>query len=238
MERHLNLVSVASQVEEKRIFPRFPFSSLTFKASCNNEITFSIADISYSGMQINLKNGKHILKENNIIDGLIHWHGREVKVSAQVVWVEGDRIGLSFDEEEQKNVKEFLSISNIVKGLRPLHLHSLGIEKPQNLKYWLKAASALEVFVWTYPNGEFEKFQFVFVSKFVEWVDGKGIKTGSIGEKENRETPLYTENELTVSMDNDPDEVKLKFALDCLEHIGDDKLPSDTRGFIRRKLSN
>ncbi len=238
MDRHLNLVSTSANKEEKRVFPRFPFSSLTFKASCNDEITFSVADISYSGMQINLKNGKHALKEDNTIDGLIHWHGREVAISATVVWVDGEKIGLTFSESDQSAVKEFLSIEHIVKGLRPLHLHSLGIEKPQSLKYWLKAASALEVFIWTYPDGEYEKIQFSFIQNFVEWVDGKGVKTGKINEKSNRETPLYTEDELTLSIDNIADPDKLEFAIECLDHIPEDKLPLETKEFIKRKLGN
>lgn len=237
MDRHLNLVQDQASVEEKRVFPRFPFSALTFKASCNNEITFSITDISYSGMQIHLKSGKHVLKENNAIDGLIHWHGREVQVSATVVWVDGSKIGLSFSEKEQDAIKKFLSIENIVQGLRPLHLHSLGIEKPQSLKFWLKAASALEIFIWTYPDGEYEKVQISFINNFIEWIDGKGLKTGTVQYKENRETPLYAENELTLSIDPNVDQEKVNFALECVHLVPEEKLPEETKAFIKRKLS-
>lgn len=235
MNRHLNLVKENTKVEEKRIFPRFPFSSLTFKANCS-DMVFQVTDISLTGMQITLANGSHILKEDNQIDGVLHWLGREGKVKAKVVWVSGNRIGLTFLNQE--DIKAFLSLEEIVKGLRPIHLHSLDIEKPNNLKSWLKAASVLELFVWTYPDGEYEKFQLLCVRNFVEWVDGKGVKTGFIVEKDGRETPLYSEDELTFEIDDGPDLEKVDLANRIIELIDDEKLPAETRKFIARKLSN
>ncbi len=235
MERHLNLVQNQLGKEEKRVFPRFPFTSLTFKASCSDELTFQVNNISGSGMQIMLKDGKHILQENGSIDGRLHWHGREAMVNGNIVWVSGNKIGLSFSDS--KPVEDFLKIENIIAALRPLHLHSLGIEKPANLRFWLKAASALEIFVWTHNDGEYDKIQLLFIDQFVEWQDGKGVQTGTLTHQNDLETPLYSEDELTFQIDGQVDQAKLKVANEIIQSISDDKLPKETREFISLKFS-
>ena len=75
MERHLNLIKTDFEQTEKRIFPRFPFSYLTFKSSNDgaNKHVFEIKDISYTGMQLCLKDGGHDFTPGNTIGGTVHW---------------------------------------------------------------------------------------------------------------------------------------------------------------------
>lgn len=235
MDRHLSLVEKPTEKEEKRLFPRFPFTSLTFKATCS-DLTFQVRNISFTGMQVSLKSGRHILKENSEVEGEIHCHGRAVRLKAKVLWTSGDSIGLVF--QDPNIIRKFLDLKNIIKELRPLHLHSLGIEKPSNLKYWLKSASTLEIFVWTHSDGELEKFQILFMDQFIEWIDGEGLRTGKILDFTNLETPLFEQNEFTFLIDAKPEEKRLSLASDVASQIGLEQIPEETLKFMRRKLEN
>ena len=233
MERHLNLVKSGKTQEEKRTFPRFPFPSMTFKDQSSN-IVFQVDGISPSGMGLQLKDGEHGKGPGDSIQGFIHWQGNELAVSAQVVWARGPRLGVSF--QDQQSVANFLCCENIVQGLKALHLPPFDQQVPPQLKYWLKAASVLELLVWAHGNGEYQKIQILFADNFVEWRDGQGLQTGKLLGHEERDTPLFGQGEATIEMDQNIDPDKVLPLCRIIKEFPEDKIQSADKEFILMKL--
>jgi hypothetical protein len=240
MERHLNLIKTDFEQTEKRIFPRFPFSYLTFKSNCQSSErnVFEIKDISYTGMQLCLKDGGHGFTPGSSIGGTVHWQKASLDTTGTVKWVSGSRIGVEFSSENgfDKEVKNFLSIENMVDSLRPIHDFNLELEIPANLKYWLRADGPFEIFVWRHNDGELSRFQVLMMENFVEWEDGIGVKTGRIVSKRDLDTPLITEDELVFSVDEGVNGDLIEMALDVLNNIGPEFLPTEANDFLRMKL--
>ncbi|PIK15550.1 PilZ domain-containing protein [Halobacteriovorax sp. JY17] len=240
MDRHLNLIKTDFEQTEKRIFPRFPFNYLTFKNSGNEQFVFEIKDISFTGMQLSLKDGGHSFTSDSDISGILHWQKASLEATGKVKWVSGKRIGVEFhvDDSFDSRVREFLSIDNMIDSLRPIHEFSAGVEMPANLKYWLRADGPFEVFVWRHNDGELARFQFLMMERFVEWEDGVGVKTGRILSKRDLDTPLFTEDELVFSVDEGVNSDAINFAQDILDNIGPEFLPEEARDFLKMKLNS
>lgn len=240
MDRHLNLIKTDFEQTEKRIFPRFPFNYLTFKNSGNEQYVFEIKDISFTGMQLSLKDGGHSFTSDSEISGILHWQKASLEATGKVKWVSGKRIGVEFnvDDEFDSKVRDFLSIDNMIESLRPIHEFSAGVEMPANLKYWLRADGPFEVFVWRHNDGELSRFQFLMMERFVEWEDGVGVKTGRIISKRDLDTPLITEDELVFSLDEGVNADVIDFAQDILSNIGPEFIPAEARDFLKMKLNS
>lgn len=237
MERHLNLIKNEELALEKRVFPRFPFSYLTFKSN-QEDCTFQVVDISFTGMQICLKDGGHRYTPGQKCLGQVHWKGRHLSVESLVKWVSGSRLGLAFEmsKEFDKEVRNFLSVDQFVQSMRPLHRLSMDMELPANLKYWLQADGPLEIFVWRHQDGESARFQMILLDQFVEWEDGVGLKTGKVLTKRDMDTPLFSEDEFLFQLDNEIDQAKLDFAQDVISRLGAQQLPVEALEFLQVKL--
>lgn len=240
MDRHLNLIKTDFEETEKRIFPRFPFNYLTFKSSGNDPLVFEIKDISFTGMQLSLKDGGHSFTSGSDISGTLHWHKASLEATGRVKWVSGKRVGVEFvvDDNFEKKIQQFLSIENMMDSLRPIHEFSAGVEVPANLKYWLRADGPFEVFVWRHNDGELSRFQFLMMERFVEWQDGIGVKTGRIISKRDLDTPLITEDELVFSVDESVNNEAIEFAQDILSNIGPEFIPQEANDFLKLKLNS
>jgi len=238
MENHLSLIKTGYQEIEKRVFPRFPFNYLTFKAQNGQERVFAVKDISFTGMQLSLKDGGHPYKVGQSIVGELHWRGSVLSLDAEVKWVHGQRLGLKFQDGEEfvGEIKDFLSIENIVKGMRALHNSAMDLDLPSDLRYWLQADGPVEVFVWCHNDGEISRFQLVMMESFVEYQDGKGLKSGRVLTKRDLDTPLVQEDEFVFEMDETIDEERLSFAKSIIKEIPGEYLPSDVFDFLRLKL--
>lgn len=237
MEGHLNLIKTEYKETEKRVFPRFPFTYLTFKANKGEGQVFEVLNISFTGMQISLKNGGCEFKPEEKIVGELHWRGASIEIEGDIKWVKGQRLGVAFAEElTKKAVPDFLSIENIVAGMRPVHDSGLDIEMPNNLKYWLRADGPVEVFVWEHNDHEISRFQIILMDHFVEWEDGKGLRTGDVINKRNVETPLNAEDEYVFEIDETCDEEKIKFAGRIIENVPENFLPVTVTDFLSRKI--
>src|SRR5690606_15700104 len=125
---------------------------------------------------------------------------------------------------------------NLVTCLRPVHALNHGPELPTGLKYWLQADGPVEIFVWRYNDGEISRFQFILLDAFVEWEDGKGIKTGKVLTKRDLDTPLICEDEFLVQMDPGVSSTHLDFARRIVAPISQELLPNDAREFLLLKL--
>lgn len=235
---HLSLVKSSSEVLEKRTFPRFPFSFLIFKASHNEEKrVFAVRDINYGGMQLALKNGGHEYKVGDILKGELNWKKVSTTVEGKVVWVKGERLGVSFDESKtQKDLKEFLCVDNIVASFRPLHKEELGIDLPSNLMCWLQADDPMEIFVWRHTDGEISGFHIILMDTFIEYVDGKGLRSGVIPASRDVETPLSSEEEFEFLIDEKLDQEKLNFAKEIIKRIPEDFCTDKTKEFLALKV--
>ena len=204
MDNHLILIKNDDYKVEKRILPRFPFSYLTFKGSKRGlDHVFEVVDISFTGMQIALKAGNHTYAIDEEIEGIIHWRKVYLKVKGTVKWLKEEHLGVGFSKTKglKKSVQDFLSVDNIVASMWPVHETEWGLGLPCNLKYWLRADCPVEIFVWQHKDGELSRFQMVMIDSFVEWEDGKGVRTGAILGHRNLETPLSWEDEFTLKMD-------------------------------------
>lgn len=239
MEGQLNLIKTGYQDVEKRIFPRFPFCFLTFKGESSSAQAFEVVDISYTGMQLGLKDGGHTYKEGQELKGEIHWKGSKLNIVGKVKWVSGKRLGVKFspDEKQESKIKTFLSIDNIVKSMRPVHGHDIDMDVPSNLKYWVRADGPFEIFVWRHNDGEVSRFQIIMMENYVEWYDGKGLKTGRVISKRDLDTPLICEDEVMFQVDEVVDQQKIEMACDIVTALGDSHLPEGARSFLSLKLS-
>ncbi len=236
MERHFDLIKSDYKTVEKRILPRFPFSYLIFKA---NGKVFEIKDISFTGMQLCLKDGGHDYSADTKISGDICWRGNILAINGLVKWAKGKRLGLRFDKIEslKSEIENFLSVENIIAGLRPLHEENIGLELPPNLKYWLRADAPFEVFVWQHSDGEFSKFQIIMMNRFVEWQDGVGIKTGQILKFRDHDTPLMAEDEIMFEIDESISIEYVDLVLKIIENVPLEYWDVDAIDFLKTKLS-
>ena len=123
-----------------------------------------------------------------------------------------------------KKFIEFLSIDNIVQGMRPLHKGEL-VDIPSNLQYWLRADGPVEFFIWQHNDHELSRFQIILFENFVEWEDGVGIKTGKLYTKKDVDTPLSSEDEFTFQIDEMVDSFKIDFALQVSSKIPESYIP-------------
>lgn len=238
MENHLSLIKTGYQDIEKRVFPRFPFNYLTFKAQNGLERVFAVKDISYTGMQLSLKDGGHPYKSGQDLQGVLHWRGASLELSAEVKWVHGQRLGVEFNAGKhfESQIKNFLSFDNIIKGMRALHHSTLDLDLPSDLSYWLQADGPVEIFVWCHKDGEISRFQMIMMESFVEYQDGKGLKSGRVLTKRDLDTPLVQEDEFVFEMDERISEERLAFAKEITKRIPDHFLPERVLEFLRLKL--
>lgn len=238
MDRSFSLIKTGYQDVEKRVFPRFPFTYLTFKGTESDAKVFEVKDISFTGMQLCLKDGGHGYQEGNDLSGSLHWRNACLDINGIVQWVSGQRIGIRFSEDKKlnENLQEFLSIDNILSRMRPVEQGVLGLELPANLKCWLQADGPVEVFVWQHSDGEISKFQILMMESFIEYQDGKGLKTGRVMTKRDMDTPLMTEDEFVFEMDEGLDMNKLQFAKDIVEALPNEYLSNSVEEFLRLKL--
>ncbi len=238
MENHLSLINTGYKDIEKRVFPRFPFSYLTFKAQNGMERVFAVKDISYTGMQLSLKDGGHPYKSGQEVDGVLHWRGASLELSAEVKWVHGPRLGVEFNAGKhfENQIKEFLSFDNIIRGMRALHKTQMELDLPSDLSYWLQADGPVEVFVWCHKDGEISRFQMIMMESFVEYQDGKGLKSGRVLTKRDLDTPLVQEDEFVFEMDERICDERLAFAREITKRIPSDYLPVQVTDFLRLKL--
>jgi hypothetical protein len=239
MPRNFSLIK--SQTEpEKRVLPRFPFCFLTLKLDDKKmQHAMEVKDISYSGMQVQLKDGNHGLKTGQKVRGTLYWHQQKMSVQAEIKWTTPKRLGLAFEEQSelQDEVREFLSLQNIIPALRPIHSEDIGIELPVSLRYWLRADGPVEVFIWSHNDREHSKFQFIMFENFVEWEDGEGLQTGRVLTKRDVDTPLLSEDEFVFQIDTELDEDRLDKAVALIESLSEKHLPEDVISFLSRKLN-
>ncbi len=238
MENHLSLIKTGHQDIEKRILPRFPFNYLIFKSSDHDTRVFAVKDISFSGMQLSLKDGGHKYKIGEKLSGELHWKGANLTLEAQVKWVHGQRLGVKFSNEGQfdSNIKNFLSISNIIKSMRPLHQSTMDLELPMGLRYWLQADGPVEIFVWCHGQSDISRFQLIMMDSFVEYQDGKGLKSGHVVTMRDLDTPLVKEDEFVFEMDERLNDDRLKFAREIVTHLPSEFLPEQALNFLKLKL--
>jgi len=237
MNAPLNLIKNDLETE-KRVLPRFPLVMMTFKADQVDEHVFEVRDISFSGMQIGLKNGNHRMSKGDKVSGTLIWNGRKLKLLGYVKWLIGSRLGVLFDTTNGlgSEINAFLSVNHLAEAMRPLHLGSFDIELPVNLKYWLKSDGPAEIFVWQHRDGELSRFQFMIMDKLIEWHDGSGIKTGKIMQLRDLETPLQFQGEFDFNIDQSPDKQMLLMAKEIVALIPDSTLPQGAAEFLTLKL--
>ncbi|MAX66138.1 MAG: PilZ domain-containing protein [Bacteriovoracaceae bacterium] len=238
MSPHLSLVQSDFKKLEKRTLPRFPFCFLIFKCSQNENHVFEVKDISFSGMQLALKSGEHNIKQNESITGNIHWQGKELEVRGHVKWSTPSRLGVEFSSQKEMrdSVARFLAIEEIAKIMKPVHELDYGVDIPTRLKYWLRADGPVELFIWQHNDNEFSQFQILMMEHFVEWEDGKGLKTARVVSKRDVDTPLINEDEIVFKIDEAIDDQKIKRAAQLIKNIPVTYVDPDIISFIQMKL--
>ena len=237
MDRKLSLIKSEEKVHEKRVFPRFPIGQMIFKDK-KNGITFEVKDISLSGVQLELKDGEAPYQVQNKVEGTLHWRGDDIELAGLVQWVNENRYGLRFEENsrELEDLKNFLSLDNIVSHIRPIHENPLDIELPNNLKYWLKADGVLEIFVWELPLSGISRFQILFMENYLEWTEGEGVRTGRVLTQRNLETPLTLEDEVVFEADESVSSEKLHLGKRILGAVNPMHIHHADRDFLLYKL--
>lgn len=237
MERHFDLVKNDVEYMEKLVFPRFPFTCLTFKTTLPVlPWTAEVVEISPTGMQISLKNGEMHLSENESIEGEIHWGPDRIVLRAQVKWTTNNNAGIEFDEETAQKVAAHLHPECMAKRTRAVHLSHLDLELPANLKTWIHADGPLEIFVWAHSDGEVSKFQMIYFRDILQWVDGVGLKTGQVMTKRNLDSPLFSEGEFLCKIDEGILRERITSISILLGKLSEGMLEPAYREFIERKI--
>ena len=215
----------------KRVFPRYPFSFLVFKAQ---ERAFEVRDISFRGMQISLKDGEHGLSPGDCLNGELHWKGEVLSLDIQIKWAEKDTVGGAFerDGDFDKKIQSFFCVENILKELRPLHLQEAERELPKNLKYWFKSDGSVEFFVWCRGNGQISSFQGIVLDKFLEWEEGREVWTGRILKHRDLETPLDYWEEFFFEEDSMPNSFVVDFAHKIFSGLSKEHVSDEDRKFL------
>ena len=215
----------------KRIFPRYPFSFLVFKAK---EKAFQVKDISFHGMQISLKDGEHNLSVGDGLSGELHWKGEVLSVKFRVKWVNKNSVGGGFERNAKfdEAIQSFFCVENILAGLKPLHLQESVGDLPSNLKYWFKSDGTVEFFVWCRNGGEICSFQGIVLDKFFEWEETKGTWTGRILKHRDRETPLDYQEEFFLEEDSSANPSVGKLIHKIFSRLPDSYLSQDDRKFL------
>ena len=235
----LNLIKNPDAELEKRILPRFPLTLMTFRADQLEGHSFEVRDISFSGMQLGLKDGGHGIEVGVQVSGALMWAGQKLKMKGIVKWCDLKRIGLMFDSTNglAKEVKEFLSTDILATRMRPLHNGTFEMDIPADLKYWLKSDGPAELFIWQHRDGELSRFQFLLMDKLIEWVDGSGIRTGQVVRHQDSEAPLSYQEELDFHVDERPCGDSLEMAKQILKKISEKSLPAEAVAFLTLKMS-
>lgn|GEM_PF-441799 len=238
------LIKNEQKLVEKRVFPRFPFGLMTFRVSegktpqqDGHVKVFEVRDISFSGMHLALKDGGHTFIQGASIGGQLLWKGTKILLDGQVAWCKGQELGIAFKANAQKELGNLLSLKHLAQDFRPLHLNPFESELPANLKIWLKSDGPAELFVWQHGDGELSRFQFLLFDHFIEWEDGRGLKTGHLLSIKDIDTPLNFEDEIEVEIDEDIAKDKIRSVLELLNHVTLDLLPERVANFIRLKLT-
>ena len=238
METKLNLIKSLNEDQHKSkvVLPHFPFCYLTFKCSAS-PLAYEVTDLSYTGMQLSLKNGEHSINDHHI-KGELHWHGEALAIEAEVKWQTNSRMGVEFSKKSNGSdpIENFLNLDRMAKNMRAVHKMDIPIEFPAKLKFWLRADGPLELFVWRYDHSEISKFQFLLLNHYIEWTDGQGLKTGKLFSKRDLNTPLIDEDEFTFIMDQAIQQERLNLALQMLDKLDPERLSPEVIEFLHLKL--
>jgi len=238
MEKVFNLIKNDDGNVERRVFPRFPISTMTFKSGSDS--VFEVVDISSTGMQIRKRDGGHTFKPSDKCVGEIHWKGSSLECDGEVKWIGTSRLGVSFicNEKFDEEFLTFLSVDNVIARMKPLHLSgSIGGDLPRDLSCWLQSDGPLEIFVWCHRNGEVSKVQIIFFRKILEWVDGGDVTEGRIIDDRNKETPLTLESELTIGIGNVFNKSEYQYLNSFVKKIPEHFIKDEYRELILRIIS-
>jgi hypothetical protein len=238
MERHLSLIKTDYQELEKRVFPRFPFGLMIFKADSKANHVFEVKDISLTGMQLSFRDEHQAFNKGDTISGRLQWRNASMELKGKIEWSRGLSYGVSFDSSIsfEEKMRTFLSFDNIISHIKPLHKTNIELEIPNDLKYWLKSDGVLEVFVWELKTTGISRFQILVMDHFIEWIEGTGVKTGKVMTQRNLETPLGLEDEFVFQIDEGIVESKVEMALGIVRKFTDEHLPTSAREFLIYKL--
>jgi len=234
MKTHLNLVQTDFHETEKRVLPRFPFSYLTCRSTHkDNDKVFEVHDISKLGMRILLKDGVHTFTEKDSISGSLHWKRKTFRFEGSVEWVKSNSLGVSFDRHKSE-ISGFLCPQNIVDAFKPIHQGDW--ELPANLKFWLRADGPVEIFMWQHKDLEISKFLIIMFDHFVEWEDGKGLKSGKVISQRDVDSPLMSEDEFVFEIDGAVAPRELHFAQEIARIVPETYLSKSAIEFLQVKL--
>lgn len=239
MSRQLNLVKRDFLHQEKRVFPRFPYSFLAFKVQISEQFkTFQVVDISKTGMRIALKDGELPWSKGDEIKGVMRYPGSEMNLAGTIRWKKNLDLGIEFHKNEldEEKMNEFFSFDRIIEGMRPIHALRIEPSPPPGLKYWLRADGPVDVYIWEHGSGGHAKFQIIFFDSYIEWEDGKGVNTGTKVREDFIDSPLSFNEEMLLDFDDAPDINKINKAIHLVEVIPKNYLPKEVTEFINLKL--
>lgn len=211
---------------------------MLFKDFRDNNMVFHIKDISLSGMQLCYKDGTHNYKIGETLEGELHWKKASIKIKAKIQWIRPASLGVLFEStiSFEEKMRTFLCYENIVAHIKPLHKTEIEMNLPNNLKFWLKADGALDLYVWEHSSQGISRFQILLMEHFIEWEEGVGLKTGKIITQKDLETPLSKQDEFLFEMDKNASLEKIEMALGVVRKISLEHLPRSAKDFLLYKL--
>jgi len=233
IERKLSLVFNDEELSEKRKFPRFPFTALSFKPQDFSH-ALKVKDISLSGMQCLLVDAPMDVTIGDRIQGKIHWKRNELKIQAKVSWKKESTLGIEFilNRDEEEELRKFLSFEQMAKNTISMFSAHQKNDYSHQLQNWLSADGVFELFVWGDSQLTISHFHILILETLIEWTEDKGFKTGKLKSKRNIETPLYIESECDYILDREFDIAKLHMAFGVIELLSPNQISTDLKSFI------
>ncbi len=239
MKSNLELVPSSNQQIHKEhiLLPRYPLHLMTFKCSEHGH-TLEICDISTVGMQVENKLMNISWKTKTPVLGTLRFQGKQIDISAEVIWVKQGRAGLKFTTKalQQQIAETVLDIGQLVSNMRALHLN-VAQEKPLNLKYWFQANGPLEWLIWSGYQESLSSCLWIYSHFFVQWNSREGIKTGRIyRQRGGNDDWNLMEGECVLLMDPEINEDLMNKLSFFMTHFSAENFHGDDFAILKAKL--
>lgn len=175
--------------KERRQFQRIDLGDC--HAFINEEGPFSIENLSFSGLRLNLKNWSGIdsLQKSDLLSCRLQLSEVQIIIELQTKNIFLPFVGFSF---HQTNTAEAAIISDFLKpriigfSMREIDGAKLRSEHPDLKMRWFQGDDGTQIFLWQTKDGENKIQEFYFLDYVVSWnINETGIKTGAI-KKEKR----------------------------------------------------
>lgn len=177
----------AVATREKRRFQRIDLGGC--HAFIGEEGPFSVENLSFGGLRLNLKNWSDIgsIQKSDLLSCRLQLCEVQIIVELQIKNIFSPFVGFSFHQiqaTEAAIISDFLKPRIIGFSMREIDGAKLRSEHPDLKMRWFQGDDGTQIFLWQTKDGENRIQEFYFLDYVVSWNKNEaGIKTGTIKSK-------------------------------------------------------